>query len=76
MTKLLTEEKGLERDLSSKALLRTDTSALDAHRRAKQQMRALRGDSKRIDALEAEVAELKIMIAGLQRIINIKTGTF
>lgn len=70
MTKIATEERGLQRDLYSKAILGADSAALTTHRRSKEMMRKMVKSEDRISSMESEIAALREAISLLQNEIN------
>ena len=70
MTNIKTEERGLVRDLYSKAILVEDNAALISHRKSKEAMRKVLRAGTRMDALEKEIAELRSLILKMQDEIN------
>lgn len=61
-----TEDKSLARDTKSRALLNVDTTALQRHRQQRNAALRQQGSQQReMDALRAEVKELKEMVQGL-----------
>jgi len=64
------DEKGLVRDPHSKAILHTDTSALNEHRRHKNLMKQLHNKVDTIDALSQDVNDLKKSLDNLTHLIT------
>ena len=71
------DEKGLERDPHSKAILQTDVQQLMEHRRRKQLMKKMLDDSNKVKSLEdkveqqsKELSELREMMSSLLSQIN------
>lgn len=64
------DEVGLVRDPSSKAILRTDPSALINHRRRKQMLHRLHQDSSRVSELEDRLEHQSIEISVLKSLVQ------
>ena len=60
-------EKGLERDPFSKAIVRTDVDVLAEHRVRRATLRRSIMNADRVEQLEAELKELKLLV---QQLIN------
>lgn len=59
MTRVKTENPNLERDIHSKALLNSDSKALEAY---KKQKKAQRTHEQRLNKLEEDLAEIKALL--------------
>lgn len=64
------DEKGLVRDPSSKAILRTDSSALIEHRRRKQLLHKLHSDTSRVSELEQQLQQQRAEISTLTELVH------
>lgn len=69
------DEKGLVRDPSSKAILRVDPTALVEHRRRKQLLHKLHGDSSRVSDLEQQLQQQRTEISALTELVHRLIGT-
>lgn len=59
------DNRGLVRDMESKAILNVDHQALLEHRRKKKTMGEVLNQSKRIDKLEDDISDIKKMLMHL-----------
>jgi hypothetical protein len=64
------DERGLVRDPNSKAILRTDSSALLEHRRKRQMQAKLHADAAKVSSLEDRVEQQSLELAELRGLIN------
>lgn len=59
------DEKGLIRDMNSKAILNVDSKALNEHRNKKQMMKGVIDNSHKINRIEDDILEIKQLLAQL-----------
>lgn len=69
MIKVL-DEKGLQRDPNSKAILQTDVVQLTEHRRRKTLMKKMIEDTSKVKSLEEKLNQQDKEIAELKQLIN------
>ena len=64
------DEKGLARDPSSKAILRTDPEALVEHRRRRKMIHQLHRESSRVSELEQKLEQQSMEITLLKQMVH------
>ena len=64
------DEKGLERDPNSKAILQTDLKQLLEHRRRKSILRKMHEDSSKVSSLEEQLNKQNEEIEQLKQLVN------
>ena len=59
------EQKGLVREMYSKAILNTDAQALQEHRKNKKMMKELVDNSTKIKKIEDDISSIKEMLSSI-----------